>query len=144
MSGWYGYADLFAIVFAETGLLVGFFLPGDSLLFTVGVVAGAGKLNIVLINVAPYRCRDRGRTARAIASAAKPVRMCSTAPIHASSSSEHLVRTQEFYDKHGGKTIIYAQIRAHRPHVCSLCRGSRRNAVSPVRLLSMSSAASAG
>ena len=51
-SGWWGYALLFAIVFAETGLLVGFFLPGDSLLFTVGVVAGAGDLNILLIDVA--------------------------------------------------------------------------------------------
>src|SRR3954463_2262403 len=46
ISGWYGYATLFAIVFSESGLLVGFFLPGDSLLFTVGVVAGAGKLNV--------------------------------------------------------------------------------------------------
>src|SRR5471030_715653 len=50
LSGWLGYAALFAIVYSETGLLVGFFLPGDSLLFTVGVVAGAGRLNIVLVN----------------------------------------------------------------------------------------------
>src|SRR5438445_5270600 len=49
LSGWLGYLALFAIVFSETGLLVGFFLPGDSLLFTVGVVAGAGQLDIVLI-----------------------------------------------------------------------------------------------
>src|SRR3974390_2531301 len=47
MTGWYGYLLLAAIVFAETGLLVGLFLPGDSLLFTVGVVAGAGQLDIV-------------------------------------------------------------------------------------------------
>src|SRR6201988_3531558 len=51
LSGWLGYAALAAIVFSETGLLVGFFLPGDSLLFTVGVVAGAGQLDIVLVNV---------------------------------------------------------------------------------------------
>src|ERR1017187_6485396 len=51
LSGWYGYAALFAIVYSETGLLLGFFLPGDSLLFTVGVVAGAGHLDIVLVNV---------------------------------------------------------------------------------------------
>src|SRR6202049_4565411 len=46
---WLGYALIAGIVFAETGLLVGLFLPGDSLLFTVGVVAGAGQLNIVEI-----------------------------------------------------------------------------------------------
>src|SRR6266446_709815 len=51
MTGWLGYAMLAGIVFAETGLLLGFFLPGDSLLFTVGVVAGAGQLNIALIIV---------------------------------------------------------------------------------------------
>jgi membrane-associated protein len=46
MTGWIGYLALFMVVFAESGVLVGFFLPGDSLLFTVGVVAGAGKLKI--------------------------------------------------------------------------------------------------
>src|SRR5438445_6505869 len=51
LSGWLGYLALFAIVFSETGLLVGFFLPGDSLLFTIGVVAGAGQLNIGIILV---------------------------------------------------------------------------------------------
>src|SRR5450432_2622557 len=49
VSGWAGYMVLFGVVFAETGLLVGFFLPGDSLLFTIGVVAGAGGLDIVTI-----------------------------------------------------------------------------------------------
>src|SRR3984893_13088913 len=51
MSRWLGYALLFGIVFSETGLLAGFFLPGDSLLFTVGVVAGGGGLNIFIGNV---------------------------------------------------------------------------------------------
>jgi membrane-associated protein len=49
LSGGWGYALLAAIVFAETGLLVGLFLPGDSLLFTVGVVCGAGQLDIVQV-----------------------------------------------------------------------------------------------
>src|SRR6204780_3680609 len=49
ITGWYGYLLLAGVVFAETGLLVGLFLPGDSLLFTVGVVAGAGQLDIVKI-----------------------------------------------------------------------------------------------
>ena len=51
LSGWLGYAALFGVVYSETGLLVGFFFPGDSLLFTVGVVAGAGQLNIALVIV---------------------------------------------------------------------------------------------
>src|SRR5216684_4162769 len=51
LSSWMGYAALFAVVFAETGLLVGFFLPGDSLLFLVGTVAGAGNLDMVAVNV---------------------------------------------------------------------------------------------
>ena len=51
LTGWLGYAALFGLVFAETGMLVGFFLPGDSLLFTVGVVSGAGQLDIALVNV---------------------------------------------------------------------------------------------
>src|SRR5690349_7748120 len=49
ITGWWGYALLAAIVFSETGWLVGLFLPGDSLLFTVGVVAGAGEHDIVRI-----------------------------------------------------------------------------------------------
>src|ERR1700684_3872181 len=49
LIGWPGYALLDGLVFAETGLLVGLFLPGDSLLFTVGVVCGAGGLDIVKI-----------------------------------------------------------------------------------------------
>src|ERR1035441_2495564 len=50
LSGWLGYAVLFGLVFSETGLLVGIVVPGDSLLFTVGVVAGAGQLNIFVVN----------------------------------------------------------------------------------------------
>ena len=43
LTGWLGYGLLAVIVFAETGLLVGLFLPGDSLLFTVGVVGRRGR-----------------------------------------------------------------------------------------------------
>ena len=49
LTSWAGYAMLFGIVFAETGLLVGFIFPGDSLLFTVGVVAGAGDANVTAL-----------------------------------------------------------------------------------------------
>lgn len=48
---WAGYLGLAAIVFAETGLLVGFFLPGDSLLVTAGLFAATGDLNIIYLNL---------------------------------------------------------------------------------------------
>jgi len=48
---WGGYVVLVAIVFCETGLLVGFFLPGDSLLITAGLVAATGTLDIWLLNL---------------------------------------------------------------------------------------------
>src|SRR5688572_20392462 len=51
IDGWPAYVLLFAIVFAETGLLFGFFLPGDSLMFTVGVVAGAGGMDLLTVNL---------------------------------------------------------------------------------------------
>src|SRR5271155_1846050 len=51
LASWIGYAVLFSIVFAETGLLVGFFLPGDSLMFLIGTIAGAGHLNLFAVNV---------------------------------------------------------------------------------------------
>src|ERR1700689_2962044 len=108
LSGWLGYAALAAIVFSETGLLVGFFLPGDSLLFTVGVVAGDGALNIVLVIVLLSLAAMIGdstgyflgrRTGHAIFSR----------PDSRLFKREHLLRTKAFYEKHGGQTIIYAR-----------------------------------
>src|ERR1700735_1073528 len=46
-----GIAGLFGIIFAETGLLAGFFLPGDSLLFSVGVASGAAGINVYMVGV---------------------------------------------------------------------------------------------
>ena len=66
LTGWLGYAVLFGLVFAETGMLVGFFLPGDSLLFTVGVVCGAGQLDIALVVVLLICAAMLGDTAVAV------------------------------------------------------------------------------
>ena len=125
ISGWYGYATLFAIVFSETGLLVGFFLPGDSLLFTVGVVAGAGKLDIVLIVVLLIVAAILGvGTGYSLGRKAGP--KVFERPDSRLFKREHLLRTQEFYDKHGGKTIVYAQfvpiIRTFAPFVAGVAR----------------------
>jgi membrane-associated protein len=108
LTGWLGYGLLAFIVFAETGLLVGLFLPGDSLLFTVGVVAGAGQLDIVritlLLVIASIAGDQSGyflgrRTGPSIFSR-KDSRVF---------KQEYVTRTQAFYAKHGGKTLIYAK-----------------------------------
>src|SRR5713101_5512276 len=108
ITGWLGYALLAGIVFAETGLLIGLFFPGDSLLFTVGVVAGAGELNIVqiclLLTLASIVGDQSGyflgfRTGPHIFSR-RDSRLL---------KQEYVTRTQAFYEKHGGKTLIYAK-----------------------------------
>jgi len=108
LSGWLGYTALFGVVFAETGLLLGFFLPGDSLLFTVGVVAGAGKLDIVLVNVLLMGAAILGDTAGYwLGRQAGP--HIFNKPDSLLFKREHLLRTKAFYEKYGGKTIVYAR-----------------------------------
>jgi membrane-associated protein len=93
LAGWLGYAMMFGVVFAETGLLTGFFLPGDSFLLTVGVVMAAA----IIGDSTGYLL---GRH---------------TGPVIFSRSNsrffkhEHLERSRAFYDRHGGKTIVYAK-----------------------------------
>jgi membrane-associated protein len=108
LSGWLGYAALFAVVFAETGLLVGFFLPGDSLLFTVGVVAGAGQLDIVWVNVLLMVAAITGDSAGYFLGRKTGPRVFSR-PDSRFFKREYVNRTKAFYDKHGGKTIVYAR-----------------------------------
>lgn len=105
---WGGYAALVAIVFTETGLLIGFFLPGDSLLITAGIVAAAGGLNIWILDALLIPAAIIGdSTGYAIGYRAGP-------RLFRRESSrwfarEHLVRTHEFYERHGGKTIVLAR-----------------------------------
>jgi membrane-associated protein len=108
MAGWLGYALLFFIVFSETGLLVGFFLPGDSLLFTVGVVAGAGNLNIVIVNLVLMSAAMIGDSTGYLLGRSTGPRIFSR-PDSRLFKRDYVIRTQRFYEKHGGKTIIYAR-----------------------------------
>lgn len=122
-GGWWGYVLLFVVVFAETGLLVGFFLPGDSLMFTVGVVAGAGRLDIVLINVVLIAAAIIGDgVGYYLGRKAGP--HVFNRPDSRFFKREHLERTHAFYEKHGGKTIIYARfvpiIRTFAPFVAGV------------------------
>lgn len=108
ITGWWGYAMLAAIVFAETGLLVGLFLPGDSLLFTVGVVAGAGELDIVRIcAVLAFMSIAGDQSGYFLGKRTGPAIF--RRPDSLVFKQEYVKRTQAFYEKHGGKTLIYAK-----------------------------------
>jgi membrane-associated protein len=108
ITGWWGYALLAGIVFAESGLLVGLFLPGDSLLFTVGVVAGAGQLNIVQICALFVVFSILGDQSGYLLGRRTGPRIF-VRPDSLLFKHEHVKQTQEFYEKHGGKTLIYAK-----------------------------------
>jgi len=108
LTGWYGYAALFAVVFSETGLLVGFFLPGDSLLFTVGVVCGAGQLDLLTVNVVLMLAAMLGDSTGYLLGRQTGPRIFSR-PDSRFFKQEYVTRTHAFYEKYGGKTIIFAR-----------------------------------
>jgi membrane-associated protein len=108
MTGWLGYGLLASIVFAETGLLFGLFLPGDSLLFTVGVVAGAGGLDIVKICLLLTAVSVLGDQSGYFLGYRTGPKIFSR-PDSRFFKQEYVRRTQAFYEKHGGKTLIYAK-----------------------------------
>jgi len=125
LTGWLGYAALCGIVFAETGLLIGFFLPGDSLLFTVGVVCGAGDLNLPLIIVLLMCSAILGdNVGYYLGYRAGP--MIFNRPKSKLFHPSHLAKTREFFERHGGKSIIYARfipiIRTCTPFVAGVAR----------------------
>ena len=116
------YAILFAIVFAETGLVVTPFLPGDSLLFACGALAATGALDLKLLLLLLPLAAILGDTAnyhigkyigpRAFKSNSRWLKR------------EHLERTHAFYEKHGGKTIVLARfvpiVRTFAPFVAGI------------------------
>jgi membrane-associated protein len=105
---WGGYALLVGIVFTETGLLVGFFLPGDSLLITAGLLAGMGSLNIWWLNALVIVAAIVGdSTGYAIGKRLGP--RIFTRPKSLLFNPKHVVRTQQFYEKYGAKTIVIAR-----------------------------------
>lgn len=103
-----GYLGVFGIVFAESGLFFGFFLPGDSLLFTAGFLASQGFLNfplLVLLCVVGAVLGDSvgysfGKKMGQVLYSKKDSRFFKKA---------HLEKAHAFYEKHGGKAIIIAR-----------------------------------
>ena len=120
---WGGYVVLMAIVFCETGLLVGFFLPGDSLLITAGLVAASGTLDIWLLNALLIPAAIIGDSVGyAIGYRAGPHLFTKEQSLLF--SRKHLLRTREFYERYGGKTIVLARfiplIRTFAPVVAGI------------------------
>ncbi len=136
---WGGLFALVAIVFSETGLLVGFFLPGDSLLVTAGIYCvplSSGEpalLNIVWVNLAVMVAAIVGDTVGYWIGAKSGPRLF-TREQSLFFSKKHLLRTKEFYERHGGKTIIIARfmpfVRTFAPVVAGIGNMSYRRFLS--------------
>ncbi len=105
---WGGYAVLVGIVFTETGLLVGFFLPGDSLLVTAGLVAAAGGLNIWWVNGLLIVAAIVGDSVGYAIGARLGPRLF-TREQSLLFNPRHVERTRRFYECHGAKTIVIAR-----------------------------------
>lgn len=103
-----GYIGLFGIVFAESGLFIGFFLPGDSLLFTAGFLASQGFLNVwVLVPLLFVAAVLGDSVGYAFGKRVGPKIFKKEDSIFF--HRNHLITAQKFFEKHGGKTIILAR-----------------------------------
>jgi membrane-associated protein len=105
---WGGYVVLFVIVFTETGLLIGFFLPGDSLLITAGIIAAAGGLDIWWLNVVLIVAAITGDSVGYAIGVRLGPRLF-TRPQSLLFNPRHIERTRVFYARHGPKTIVIAR-----------------------------------
>ena len=109
LIAWGGYAGLAAIIFAETGLLVGFFLPGDSLLVTAGLLAATtGVFNVFWLGLLLTVASVLGNTSGYAIGKATGERLFRRED-SLLFNKKHLYRAHEFYARHGGKTVVIAR-----------------------------------
>ncbi|WP_341531229.1 VTT domain-containing protein [Nostoc sp. UHCC 0302] len=118
-----GYFGVWGIIFAESGLLIGFFLPGDSLLFTAGFVASQNLLNIWILIGGAFICAVLGDNV-GYATGNRFGRRLFQKEDSWLFHKKHIVKTQKFYQKHGKKTIVLARfvpiVRTFAPIVAGL------------------------
>jgi membrane-associated protein len=104
----YGEIGLWLIIFAETGLLIGFFLPGDSLLFTAGLLASQGHLDIALVVIGCFVAACIGtEVGYTIGNRLGP--RLFRRPDSRLFKQDYVERTKAFFDRHGPKTIVLAR-----------------------------------
>ncbi len=121
------YVILFLIIFCETGLVVTPFLPGDSLLFAIGTLAGAGKLNIVLAMLCLLSAAVLGDAVN------YHIGRFLGPPVFERNyrllNKKHLRQAHDFYERHGGKAIILARfvpiVRTFAPFVAGVALMNR-------------------
>jgi membrane-associated protein len=126
LVAWGGYVGLTTIIFAETGLLVGFFLPGDSLIVTAGLLcATMGVMNVWLLGLLLTVASVVGNTVGYHVGQVAGPRLF-TREDSLLFNRRHLVRAHEFYERHGGKTVILARfmpiVRTFVPVVAGMAR----------------------
>ncbi|MBU1016589.1 MAG: VTT domain-containing protein [Patescibacteria group bacterium] len=103
-----GYLGIFSIVFAESGLFIGFFLPGDSLLFTAGFLASQGIFDIKILALGAFIFAVLGDSV-GYEFGKKVGRKLFKRPDSFLFKKENLEKAENFYEKHGKKTIILAR-----------------------------------
>jgi len=117
------YAILFLIIYCETGLVVTPFLPGDSLLFVAGALCGMGALQLELLAPLLVLAAFSGDNTNYWIGRLVGLRLLNSANPKLI-KREHIDKTHAFYEKHGGKTIIFARflpiIRTFAPFVAGI------------------------
>lgn len=121
------YAILFAIIFSETGLLVGFFLPGDSLLFTAGLLASRPEIpiDILVLNVLLMNAAVIGDAVNYYLGLQMGEHVFEKGRLRFV-KHDHLMAAKAFYERHGGKAIVLARfvplVRTFTPFVAGVAR----------------------
>ena len=103
-----GYIIIFAIIFAESGLLIGIFFPGDSLLFTAGLLASRGVLNVWILVAITFIAAVSGDSV-GYAFGHKVGRRLFKRENSRIFKKENLLKAEGFYERHGTKTIVLAR-----------------------------------
>jgi membrane-associated protein len=108
LIGTAGLIGLFSIIFAESGLFFGFFFPGDSLLFTAGILAAGGHLNLYVLLIGSFLCAILGDTVGYVFGKHIGPKIF-TREDSFFFHKKHIARAQHFYEQYGNKTIFLAR-----------------------------------